>query len=249
MSGPAAKGRRQGGGSGPRPAIGRKLTQPRLSHLLVLTAAALALLLCVRLPATLKAMIAFDRPAPLGDLAEPFRGGSEGAPTSPATSVVEPAAGPSAPLAAQDVATGGDGDPMTVTAVQELAAELARRETALAQREQSLAAQEAAMALVEERIRQQSAELEALRASTTAVLGQVTAEDEARAAQLSRMYEAMKPRNAAAIFEELALDLVLPIVRGMRDTKVSAVVAAMSPDKARALTAELARKRTAALPQ
>lgn len=248
MSGPAAKGRRQGGGGGSRPAASGKLAQPRLSHLLVLTAAALALLLCVRLPAALRAMAASDQPAPLGDLAGSLGDDRQSAFTSPTTGAIEPAAGPDGTLAPPDAATAGARDPMTVTAVQELAAELARREKALVQREQSLTAQEAAMSLVEERIRQQTAELEALRTSTTALLGQVTAEDEARAAQLSRMYEAMKPRNAAAIFEELALDLVLPIVRGMRDAKVSAIVAAMSPDKARALTAELARKRTAALP-
>ena len=53
----------------------------------------------------------------------------------------------------------------------------------------------------------------------------------------------MKAKNAAAIFDPMALDLLLPIVRGMRETKVAAIVAEMDPAKARALTAELARKR------
>ena len=57
----------------------------------------------------------------------------------------------------------------------------------------------------------------------------------------------MKAKNAAAIFDPMALDLLLPIVRGMRETKVAAIVAEMDPAKARALTAELARE--ASLPR
>ena len=51
----------------------------------------------------------------------------------------------------------------------------------------------------------------------------------------------MKAKSAATIFDPLALDLLLPIVRQMRETKVAAIVAEMDPAKARALTAELAR--------
>jgi flagellar motility protein MotE (MotC chaperone) len=43
------------------------------------------------------------------------------------------------------------------------------------------------------------------------------------------------------IFDPMALDLLLPIVRGMRETKVAAIIAEMDPAKARALTTELAR--------
>jgi flagellar motility protein MotE (MotC chaperone) len=53
----------------------------------------------------------------------------------------------------------------------------------------------------------------------------------------------MNAKSAALIFDPMALDLLLPIVRGMRETKVAAIVAEMDPAKARALTAELARSR------
>jgi flagellar motility protein MotE (MotC chaperone) len=52
-----------------------------------------------------------------------------------------------------------------------------------------------------------------------------------------------RPRSAAGIFETIALDLLLPIVTRMRDTKVAAVVAEMAPDKARVLTAALAKRQ------
>ena len=73
-------------------------------------------------------------------------------------------------------------------------------------------------------------------------------DEQARIAQLVKVYEAMKARNAAAIFDPMALDLLLPIVRQMRETKVAAIVAEMDPAKARALTAELARSRAPAAP-
>ena len=56
-----------------------------------------------------------------------------------------------------------------------------------------------------------------------------------------KVYEAMKAKSAAMIFDPMALELLLPIMRGMRETKVAAIVAEMDPAKARALTAELAQ--------
>ena len=56
-----------------------------------------------------------------------------------------------------------------------------------------------------------------------------------------KVSEAMKAKSAATIFDPMALDLLLPIVRQMRETKVAAIVAEMDPAKARALTADLAR--------
>ena len=76
------------------------------------------------------------------------------------------------------------------------------------------------------------------------LLGQVSADQQAPgSAQLIKVYEAMKAKSAAAIFDPMALELLLPIVRGMRETKVAAIIADMEPAKARALTAELARER------
>jgi flagellar motility protein MotE (MotC chaperone) len=60
---------------------------------------------------------------------------------------------------------------------------------------------------------------------------------------LVKMYEAMKPRDAAAIFNDLALPVLLPVLDRMKDAKAAAVLSAMSPDKARDVTAELVQMR------
>jgi flagellar motility protein MotE (MotC chaperone) len=137
----------------------------------------------------------------------------------------------------------GAGGPRTVEALEGFAAELGRRQSRLEERERAIALREAAVKLVEERIGEQVTRLERLGGELARLLGQASEEEKARIAQLVKVYEAMKAKNAALIFEPMGLDLLLPIVRGMRDTKIAAIVAEMDPAKARAPTAELARAR------
>jgi flagellar motility protein MotE (MotC chaperone) len=134
-------------------------------------------------------------------------------------------------------------DPPLAAALEELASELGRRQTAIAEREQTLALREAVVRSVESRVAGQISRLETLNGDLERRLGQVSADEQARIAQLVKVYEAMKAKSAALIFDPMGLDLLLPIVRGMRETKVAAIVAEMDPAKARALTAELARSR------
>ena len=165
---------------------------------------------------------------------------------APAAEAPPPAAPPAAAAAAQTVplaATTGPApaDPLTATALQELADELGRHQAALAEREHRLALREAVLAAVAERIDQQLTRLESVKSELERLNGAVSAENRAKLAQMVKVYEAMKAKNAAAVFEPMPLELLLPIVRGMRETKVAAIVAEMDPAKARALTAELLR--------
>jgi flagellar motility protein MotE (MotC chaperone) len=54
------------------------------------------------------------------------------------------------------------------------------------------------------------------------------------------MYEAMKPKDAARVFDRLGLDVLVPVVQQMNPRKMSEVLAAMSPDRAEKLTVALA---------
>ncbi|WP_291652840.1 hypothetical protein [Bosea sp. (in: a-proteobacteria)] len=54
------------------------------------------------------------------------------------------------------------------------------------------------------------------------------------------MYEAMKPKDAARVFDRLGLDVLVPVVQQMNPRKMSEVMAAMSPDRAEKLTVALA---------
>ena len=56
------------------------------------------------------------------------------------------------------------------------------------------------------------------------------------------MYEAMKPKDAAKIFDQLSTDVLLKVARAMNPRKMSPVMAAMSPTRAQELTVLLAQQ-------
>ncbi len=65
--------------------------------------------------------------------------------------------------------------------------------------------------------------------------------DEAKAIKnLVIMYEAMKPKDAARVFDRLGLDILVPVVQQMNPRKMSEVLAAMAPERAEKLTVALA---------
>lgn len=67
------------------------------------------------------------------------------------------------------------------------------------------------------------------------------AEEESKAIKnLVIMYETMKPKDAAKVFDRLSLSVLVPVVQQMNPRKMSDVLAAMSPDAAEKLTVALA---------
>jgi flagellar motility protein MotE (MotC chaperone) len=56
------------------------------------------------------------------------------------------------------------------------------------------------------------------------------------------MYESMKPKDAARIFDRLGIDVLLPVVQRMNPRKMSEVLAAMSPEAAEKLTVAIASR-------
>lgn len=76
--------------------------------------------------------------------------------------------------------------------------------------------------------------------------GEAKAKQDAKAAELSdlvKMYEAMKAKDAARVFDKLEIGLLADIARQMNPKKLGDVVAKMSPDQAEKLTVELANRR------
>jgi flagellar motility protein MotE (MotC chaperone) len=61
---------------------------------------------------------------------------------------------------------------------------------------------------------------------------------------LVKLYEDMKPRDAAVIFNNLQMPVLLALVDRMKALKAAPILAAMNPDKARDVTDGLAKMRT-----
>jgi flagellar motility protein MotE (MotC chaperone) len=61
-------------------------------------------------------------------------------------------------------------------------------------------------------------------------------------ASLVKLYEQMKPKDAARIFEKLDMPVQLAVATRMKEQRMAAIMASMSPDSARALTMEMANQ-------
>jgi flagellar motility protein MotE (MotC chaperone) len=74
---------------------------------------------------------------------------------------------------------------------------------------------------------------------------EVAAQQEAAKAGLKNlvlMYETMRPKEAARVFDRLGLDILVPVVVEMNPRKMAEVLAVMSPEAAERLTVALARR-------
>jgi flagellar motility protein MotE (MotC chaperone) len=126
----------------------------------------------------------------------------------------------------------------------ELAASLLEREGRLASQEAAIADREAALALADEAITLRLDELkkaeEALRA-TLAMADGAAAEDIAR---LVAVYETMKPKDAARLFDAMDAEFAAGFLGNMRPDAAAAIMAGMNPEKAYAVTAILAGRNS-----
>jgi flagellar motility protein MotE (MotC chaperone) len=115
--------------------------------------------------------------------------------------------------------------------------ELERQAEEMAQRELLLSA-------AERRITDRLAELRALQVRLEGEIRTRDEREEAGIRQLVRVYEVMRPRDAAAILDDLDMPILMQVLDRMREAKAAPLLAAMRPERARAATAELSRLRS-----
>jgi flagellar motility protein MotE (MotC chaperone) len=120
---------------------------------------------------------------------------------------------------------------------------LSARRQALDGREHDVELRENLLKAAEERIDKKIAEMQALQKDVQGMLQKVDEEDDAKIKSLVKIYETMKPKDAARIFEQLEMPVLLKVVEGMKDTKVSGVMEVMDSGKAKALTDAIAARR------
>ena len=143
-----------------------------------------------------------------------------------------------------------DVDPRDMSPVElDMLRGLARRRADLETREGELDQREALLEVAERRMAETMTELEALRAEIEGMLGQADARREQQLVSLVRMYEAMRPADAAAIFDGLELEVLLNVLERMREAKAAPIVAGMTPERAREVTSELALRQAPEIPE
>jgi flagellar motility protein MotE (MotC chaperone) len=142
---------------------------------------------------------------------------------------------PSAPAAASA------GERAVLESLQERRRELEKRARELDMRESLLKAAEKRL----------DAKLEELKGMEAKVDGAANARGKAEAQQFKSivsMYENMKPKDAARIFDRLDVGILLDVSAQMNPRKMSEVLAQMSPEAAERLTVEIARRSSAGQP-
>lgn len=124
--------------------------------------------------------------------------------------------------------------------------DLRQRQLVLDAREAALVPREGVVAAAEKRLTLRIDELTALQHRLEALEAGRQGRDEAGLRSMVKVYETMRAKDAALIFNDLDPAILLPIGDRMREVKLAAVLAAMLPDRARRLTADLASLRARA---
>lgn len=130
-------------------------------------------------------------------------------------------------------ASGDDAEPA-------LLQRLGERRTDLDKRQADLDLRAALVAAAEQKLEARTVELRQLEAKVNELVDQKQAAEDANFKAIVSMYETMKPKEAAKIFDTLELNVLLKVARAMNPRKMSPILAAMSPRPAEALTTAFA---------
>jgi len=152
----------------------------------------------------------------------------------------EPAHAPAAPAQNQCAApTLAEMAGLSAAEVQVLQA-LGQRREALELRGEQLETQDALMLAAEQRLSERVAELRQLESTVNELLGRLDEEQERRVTSLVDVYQRMRAKDAAEVFDGLEDDVLVQVASRMRQANLAEVMGRMNPDRARRLTQMLA---------
>lgn len=121
--------------------------------------------------------------------------------------------------------------------------ELKERRAALDSRENRISQREALLKVTEKRIEEKINELDSIRTEIEELLGKQSDEEEARLQSLVKIYEGMKPKEAAAIFDNLDMNILLQVVSRMSERRSAPIMALMDKNRVQELTLMLAEQK------
>ena len=152
-------------------------------------------------------------------------------------------------VAAPEVAPIPDGkvvypDPNPAVSASERAVleRLQSRRQEIETRAREIDIRESLMKSAEKRIEGRIEEMKATEARISVTSQQKSEADAARFKGLVTMYEAMKPKDAAKVFDRLELSVLFEIASQIAPRKMSDIMGQMQPEAAERLTVEMARR-------
>ncbi len=175
--------------------------------------------------------------------AEAAEGGktAEGAADSAADSAKDKAGGSDSKTTA---APGLPDDPALFSQAEiELLQKLADRRKELERWASDIRMRERLLKATELRLGKKVKELKKIQGTLKGLLRQYDKEQLAKLKRLVKIYETMKPKNAARVFEKLELNILMDVIELMREAKAAKIMGRMDVTIAKRITAELARRR------
>jgi flagellar motility protein MotE (MotC chaperone) len=164
--------------------------------------------------------------------------------TPPAAAPAQQQPGQQAMRPSSSVQSLAEKDPTTFTRAEiDLLANLAQRRDQIEQRAREVDLRESLLAAAEKRLDDRIAEIKKLEASVKQIVQQYDKQEEQNLQGLVKVYENMKPKDAARIFEKLEPNVLLGVVERMKEAKLAALLAEMNPATAQDLTVRLATRK------
>lgn len=120
---------------------------------------------------------------------------------------------------------------------------LSKRRKEIEQMEKEVRMKESLLEATDLRLEEKINEIKNLEKVVRDLLTTYDKEEEAKVKSLVKIYENMKPKEAARIFNELDMSILLMVVDKMAERRAAPILAKMSPLKAKNLTEELAEDR------
>ncbi len=135
-------------------------------------------------------------------------------------------------------------DPTLLTQQEmDLLQQLAERRETLEARSTELDMRTGMLDAAEARIEEKIRELKRFQATIERLIKTYDNQQESNLDSLVKVYENMKPKDAALIFEQLDMDTLLLVVEKMKERKLAAVLSKMNREKASEVTVELMHLR------
>lgn len=136
-------------------------------------------------------------------------------------------------------------DPLLLTDEEiDLLQRLGERRVEIDRRAAELKRRGALLKAAETRIDEKIGELESLKEVLESLLVEHDEQEERQLQSLVKIYESMKPKDAARIFEELDMVVLLEVIERMKERKTAPILAQMNPRRAKTITLELAQRRS-----
>ncbi len=136
-------------------------------------------------------------------------------------------------------------DPLAISSEKEIEylSKLSARRIELDKREALLKEREKALEITEKKQKEKNEDLKKLKESIEALLNKVDKTQTDRFAKLVKIYEGMKPKSAAQIFDRMDISILKEITPLISQRKLSAIMEQMNVMKAKELSIALANDR------